>query len=243
MAIVTSKPYVPDTDALKLRERLALALRVLHREGYNDHALGHATIRQPGTDYLWTNGSGIDWEVIQPEDMVLIDWDKNVVHGRLTPNTAIGFHMRIYERRPDVQCIVHNHPMWGTAFSALGRPLRMLEQTSCIFFEDHAVHLEYGGIAFNEGQDMAIAGTLGDYRAAILRNHGVIIAAGSLEEAVTNSFYLERTCRLNCLTAEWSGVHEIEPDVARLTHDQYAKGGLAERTWHAMVETMNRLEA
>ena len=35
----------------------------------------------------------------------------------------------------------------------------------------------------------------------------------------------------------------IAPDVARLTHDQYAKGGLAERTWHAMVETMNRLEA
>ena|SRR5438105_4523810 len=110
MATVLSKRYVPDTAALKLRERLALALRILHREGYNDHALGHATMRQPGTDYLWTNGSGLDWEVIQPEDMVLIDWDRNVIHGRLTPNTAIGFHMRIYERRPDVQCIVHNHP-------------------------------------------------------------------------------------------------------------------------------------
>jgi ribulose-5-phosphate 4-epimerase/fuculose-1-phosphate aldolase len=151
--------------------------------------------------------------------------------------------MRIYERRPDVQCIVHHHPTWGTAFSLLGRPLRMLEQTSCIFFEDHAVHLDYGGIAFNDGQDVAIAESLGNHRAAILRNHGVIIAAASIEEAVTNAFYLERTCRLNCLAAEWSGVHEIDPEVARLTHDQYAKGGLAKRTWQAMVETMNRLEA
>jgi ribulose-5-phosphate 4-epimerase/fuculose-1-phosphate aldolase len=234
---------MPEAEALQLREKLALALRILHREGYNDHALGHATIRVPRTDYLWTNGQGVDWEVIQPEDMILIDWDKNVVHGRSVPNTAIGFHMRIYERRPDVQCIVHNHPTWGTAFSALGRPLRMLEQTSCIFFEDHAVHLDYGGIVFNDGQDVAIAESLGNHRAAILRNHGVIVAAASIEEAVTNAFYLERTCRLNCLAAEWSGVREIEPEVARLTHDQYAKGGLAKRTWQAMVETMNRLEA
>jgi ribulose-5-phosphate 4-epimerase/fuculose-1-phosphate aldolase len=241
MATVLSASYVPDAASLELRERLALALRILHREGYNDHVLGHVTMRQPRSDYVWTNGWGIDWEVIQPEDMVLIDWDMNVVHGRLNPNTALAFHLRIYERRPDVQCIVHNHPIWGTPFSSLGRPLRMLEQTSCIFFEDHALHLEYGGIAFNTGEDAAIAASLGEKRVAILRNHGVIIAGASLEEVVTNAFYLERTCRLNCLAADWPDVKEIPDDVARSTHDFYMKGRLWHGTWQAMVETLRRL--
>ena len=74
--------------------------------------------------------------------------------------------------------------MYGKAFSSLGRKLDPLTQDSCIFFEDHALFDDYTGVVIDLEEGKRIAHALGEAKAVILRNHGLLTVGHSVDEAV-----------------------------------------------------------
>ena len=114
----------------------------------------------------------------------------------------------------------HSHSIYGKSWSSLGRLLDPLTQDACAFFEDHALFDDYTGVVLDPEEGKRIAHTLGERKAVILRNHGLLTAGHSVDEAVWWFVTMERTCQAQLL-AEAAGTPVlIDADMARLTRDQ-----------------------
>ena len=87
---------------------------------------------------------------------------------------AFAIHSQIHAARPDVVSAAHAHSVHGKAWSTLHRPLDPLTQDACAFYGDHAVFDDYTGAVLDLEEGKRIAHALGDGKAAILANHGLL---------------------------------------------------------------------
>ena len=120
-----------------------------------------------------------------------------------------------------MQAAAHAHSVHGKAFSSLGQLLDPLTQDSCSFYGDHAVFDDYTGVVLDLEEGKRIAQALGDHKAVILSNHGLLtVGRTSVDEAAWWFITMERTCQAQLL-AEAAGTPVlIDPDQAEKTATQ-----------------------
>ena len=136
---------------------------------------------------------------------------------------AFAIHSQVHAARPDVVAAAHAHSMHGKAWSALGRLLDPLTQDACAFYEDHALFDDYTGVVLDLEEGKRIAHALGDHKAVILRNHGLLTVGHTVDEAAWWFITMERTCQAQLL-AEAAGTPVlIDPAMAKLTAGQVGK--------------------
>lgn len=218
------KPHVFE-DKLEERAwrkfRLAQALRIFGNRGYDEGIAGHITVRDPiEAECFWVNPWGLHFKLIQPEDLLLVDSQGKILQAGKSPllNTAAFLiHSKIHAVRPDVICAAHSHSVYGKAFAALGKPLDMISQDSCAFYNDHAVYTDYRGIALDDEEGEAIAKALGSHKAAILQNHGLLVACDTIEAAVYFYISLEKSCQVQLLADAAGETVKIPPHQAAET--------------------------
>jgi len=122
-------------------------------------------------------------------DLLLIDHNGKIVmggkpHRQRYNSAAFIIHKAIHEARPDVNSVCHAHSPWGKPFAAQGRELPMYTQDATIFYEDHAVYKDFGGVVLSDEESAAIVGAIGGNKALILQNHGILTVGGCIESAV-----------------------------------------------------------
>lgn len=227
------------------RVKLAAAYRILARRGLDDGIAGHISMRVPGAEhYFWVNPFGKLFSEVTADNLVLVDAQGAIVDGWPMINYA-GFciHAAIHHARPDVNCAVHTHPPAGSAYSSLGMLLEPLDQTGCSFFGDHALYDEYTGIVLGEGQADAIVRAMGGNRALILANHGLLTAAGSIEQALIDMLDMERTCSVN-LQALATGrpLRVVPDDEAYQARSVLTQPGRYPFQWAALIRWLDRQE-
>lgn len=118
---------------------------------------------------------------------------------RLLNTAAYMIHHAVHTARPDVMCAAHSHSIYGRTFCALGRPLDTITQDSCSFHNDHAVYNSFKGVVLAEEEGKNIAKALGNKKAALLQNHGLLTVGQSIEEAVFWFVSLEKCCHSQLL--------------------------------------------
>lgn len=112
---------------------------------------------------------------ISVSDLILVNEDGEVVEGDEPINAAaFAIHSEIHKARPDVHAACHAHSVHGKAFSAFGRQLDMITQDALRFYKSHAVYNQFGGVVLDREEGRRIAAALGDGKAAILQNHGLL---------------------------------------------------------------------
>ncbi len=211
------------------KERLAGALRIIGHLGFAEGVAGHMTARDPElTDHFWVNPFGTSFKQMKVSDLILVDPSGTVVHGRKPVNAAaFAIHHAIHEARPDVVAALHTHTVYGKAFAALGQKLEMISQDHCMFYGDVALHTDAGGAVVTGAEDGAgLAASLGDGKALIHKNHGLITVADSVDAAAWWFIALERCCQVQ-LIAQAAGELEIIPD-------EYAQKSM-EQTGHNLA--------
>ncbi|TVY43276.1 Meiotically up-regulated protein 14 protein, partial [Lachnellula occidentalis] len=185
-------------------EHMAGAFRVFASEGYAEGISGHISVRDPEfADRFWINPLGVHFGMLKASDMVCVDLEGNFVGGNAdAPINAAGFciHSAAHKARPEVHAICHTHSIHGRTWSAFARPLEMLNQDVCYFYNAHSVYADYGGIAFAEGEGKLIAESLGQGKAVILMNHGLLTVGGTVDEAAYLFMLMERSCQVQLLT-------------------------------------------
>ncbi|GHC23254.1 class II aldolase/adducin family protein [Streptomyces anthocyanicus] len=183
------------------KERLAGALRLFGRQGFEDGVSGHITVRDPQyTDCFWVNPFGVPFAHITVSDLVLVNSEGQVVEGGHHVNqAAFTVHSQVHAGRPDVVAVAHCHSVHGRALSALGEPLEPITQESCAFYEDHALYDSYSGVAVDAEEGRRIAGVLGSGKALVLRNHGLLTVGDSVDAAAWWFLSLERSCQVQLL--------------------------------------------
>ena len=131
--------------------------------------------------------------------------------------SAFAIHCQIHGARPDVVAAAHAHSIHGKAWSSVGRLLDPITQDACAFYEDHVFFDDTRVLVTEIDEGARIAKSLGAHKAAILRNHGLITAGGSVEEAVWWFVSMERCCQAQFLAELVARPLQIDPENARAT--------------------------
>jgi ribulose-5-phosphate 4-epimerase/fuculose-1-phosphate aldolase len=152
--------------------------------------------------HFWVNPFGVAFSLIRASDLILVNAEGKVIDGgevRLLNTAAYMIHHAVHTARPDVMCAAHSHSIYGRTFCALGRKLDTITQDSCAFHNDHVVYNSFNGVVLVEEEGKNIAKALGDKKAALLQNHGLLTVGKSIEEAVFWFVSLEKCCHSQLL--------------------------------------------
>lgn len=209
-----------EDERLHRKQRLAATFRLFGRFGFNEGVAGHVTARDPEhSELFWVNPFGLSFDLVRVSDLICVDHHGNVVEGDWPVNqAAFAIHSQIHAARPDVVAAAHTHSRFGRAWSTLARPLAPLTQDACAFYEDHAVFDDYTGVVLDTEEGKRIAHALGDKKAAILRNHGLLTVGHTVDEAAWWYITMERSCEVQLLAEAAGTPVEIDPDVAHTTY-------------------------
>src|SRR5947209_5365623 len=204
------------------KQQLAAAFRLFARFGYDEGVAGHITARDPElADHFWVNPFGKHFGLMRVSDLILVNDKGQVVEGNAMVNTAaFAIHSQVHAARPDVIAAAHSHSMHGKAWSALGRLLDPITQDACAFYLDHGLFDDYTGVVLDTEEGKRIAHSLGDHKAVILRNHGLLTVGHSVDEAAWWFITMERSCHVQLLAEAAGTPRQIDPEMAELTQTQ-----------------------
>lgn len=197
----------------ELRQRLLVAGKILVAEGQDDFTRGHISARLPDDPALFLiKPHSIGLDEITAEKILTIGLDGEVVSGEGRRHSEVYIHSEVYKVRPDVNCVIHTHPPYAIALSATGRPMRAYSQGGALFHEALGVYDKSISLIRSTEMGAGVAQALGPHRAALLKNHGVVAAAATIEEAVVSVLMLEDAAMVQMI-AEAAG--ELAPEFSR----------------------------
>ena len=226
-ALKVASHYLPTFDTveeerLHRKQRLAAAYRLFGKFGFDEGVAGHITARDPERlDHFWVNPFGMNFSHIRVSDLILVNDTGEVVEGDYGVNSAaFVIHSQVHAARPDVIAAAHAHSIYGKSWSALGRLLDPITQDVCAFHEDHALFDDYTGVVLDLEEGKRLAHALGDSKAVILRNHGLLTVGKSVDEAAFWFITMERSCQAQLLAEAAGKPVLIDEDMAKLTSTQ-----------------------
>ncbi|HEX9889991.1 MAG TPA: class II aldolase/adducin family protein [Nitriliruptorales bacterium] len=217
----------PEFDSVEaerehLKQRLAATFRLFARYGFDEGVAGHVTARDPEfPDLFWVNPFVVYFGQIKASDMILVNHNGEVVHGKHPVNAAaFAIHSQVHQQRPDVVAAAHTHSPYGRSWSTLGKLLDPITQDACAFYQDHGIFDDYTGVVLELDEAKRIAQSLGDNKAAILRNHGLLTVGRSVDEAAWWFIAMERSCQVQLMADAAGDTVLIDPEQAAKTRQQ-----------------------
>lgn len=236
-----------ESDASAEREaRVALAAcyRLIAHFGMDDLVYTHISARVPGSPgHFLINPYGMMFHEITASSLVKIDYDGTIVEDTGYPVNKAGFviHSAIHMARPEINCVLHTHTRAGIAVSCLEEGLMPINQHSLMFYDRLAYH-DYEGIALDLDERQRLVRDLGDHRAMVLRNHGLLTAGSTVAEAFSRMYYLEQSCRIQIdLMGTGGKINRLSDNVRRHTAEQFANSPVpcGEREWLALLRLLD----
>jgi L-ribulose-5-phosphate 4-epimerase len=203
-------------------ESLRQELYVLHLELPKNNLVkwtgGNISVRDPDTGYVVIKPSGIRYEELRPEQMIIVDLEGNVIEGDLKFSSDTASHLYIYRHRPDIHGVVHTHSPYATAFAAVGKPIPVYLTA---IGDEFGGPIPCGGFALIGGEEIGriVVETIGVCPAVLLKNHGVFTVGPSGKKAVKAAVMVEEVAQTVWLALQLGQPDEIAPeDVAKLHH-------------------------
>ena len=169
--------------------------------------------------------SGMDYNTLTPEDMVLVGWDGKTLEGAYRPSGETPLHLAIYLARPDIHAIVHVHSPYATGYAVAGQniPVLLEETAQAIGHEIQVVPYARCGT-----QDLAqnTVTILGETQcAALLANHGVIGLGASMSEALKICYVIEKTAQVGIYARILGQTNVLEPHEVQLLNRGFKRYG------------------
>src|SRR3954463_7135527 len=210
-----------EEERLHRKQRLAAAFRLFSKFGFEEGVAGHITARDPEfTDTFWVNPFAMSFSQIRVSDLIRVDEKGDAGDGTWPVNTAaFAIHSQVHQARPDIVAAAHSHSTYGRALSTLGVQLEPITQDVTTFYNDHAVFDDYTGVVLDLEEGKRIAHALGDNKAAILRNHGLLTVGTTVDAAPWWFITMERSCHVQLLAMAAGPRVSIDPEQAQKTHD------------------------
>lgn len=203
-----------------LREKLWQLHLELPKNNLVTWTSGNVSERDKTTSYVVIKPSGIRYEDLRPEHMVVIDLEGKVIEGNLKVSSDTASHLYIYRNRPDVNGVVHTHSAFATAFAAVGKPIPVYLTSQA---DEFGGPIPCGGFALIGGEEIGkvVLESIGDSKAVLLKNHGVFTVGSSAEAAVKAAVMVEDIARTVWLALQMGLPDEIPPEMVEKLHYRY----------------------
>ncbi|MBA2756595.1 MAG: L-ribulose-5-phosphate 4-epimerase [Chloroflexi bacterium] len=203
-----------------IREDLLRLHLELPRHGLVVWTGGNVSARDPESGLVAIKPSGVRYEDLTAESMVVVDLEGQIVEGSNKPSSDTASHLYIYRHRPDVNGVVHTHSRYATAFAAVGRsiPVYLTAQA-----DEFGGEIPCAGFAMigDEAIGAQVVETIGRSPAVLLKNHGVFTIGASASAAVKAAVMTEDVAA-TVFAALQLGQPDILPDeVVERLHRRY----------------------
>jgi len=201
---------------MDLREELVWAGNELLRRGLTVHTAGNISVRTEDNRGFYIKPSSLPYPDIQPEDLVMIDWQSKIVSGTRPPSIEHNLHRLIYLARPDVSAVVHTHsphattvaasrlrsaipPVLGEVWGYLGGPIELAE---------------YAPAGTQELAENAVRCLGKDRHGILLKNHGAVAVGHNLSQALDFAEIIEKSAE-SLIMVQLLGGYDTEPESYR----------------------------
>ena len=183
---------------------------------------GNVSARDPDTGLVVIKASGIRYEEMRPQHMVVVDPDGKLVEGDYKPSSDVYSHLYIYKCRPDVGGVVHTHSTYATAFAAVNKPIPVVLTAIA---DEFGGPIPCGGFALigDDAIGKVVVESIGKSPAVLLKNHGVFTIGKNARSAVKAAVMTEDNAKTVWLAMQ-IGTPDVIPqeDVEKL-HQRYTK--------------------
>jgi ribulose-5-phosphate 4-epimerase/fuculose-1-phosphate aldolase len=231
----------------KARIELARAYRVFAHIGWTELIFNHITLAiddRPG-EYL-LNPYGLTYAEVTPENLVLVNYDGEIIGESPYPANPAGFtiHGAVHRARgAGATCVMHTHTTAGMAVACLDAGLSWSNFYAAQLYGDVAYH-EYEGITDVSDEMPRLIANLGERNALILRNHGLLACGPSIEDAFYTLWKLNRACEVQLATVSMGPARSIPREVLTRNANQiktFDPSGIgAKRVYDALVREVAR---
>ncbi len=243
--MLNHKQVIEPSNSLK--EELwqtARACRILKMEGHGDVTMGHLSLRDPEGRGFWMKRAAIGLgEMRDVADYVLLDFDGNKLAGKGEVHIEWPLHGEIFRARPDVGVIGHTHPFHATTFSATEAPLQSVAHEGAMLGGTVPYYTGTSALIDSIELGVAVAESMGDAPAVLMRNHGITFCGGTPAQAAMAGIFLEKACKAQLLLAAtsmpWSWP---EPDEFAIKSEQLGRPHLRRAFWDYFNRELDRAE-
>jgi len=183
---------------------------------------GNVSARDPESGLVVIKPSGIRYEEMRPEHMVVIDLEGRIIEGDLKPSSDTASHLYIYEHRADVGGVVHTHSVYATAFAAVNKPIPVVLTAIA---DEFGGPIPCGGFALigDEAIGKAVIKSIGKSPAVLLKNHGVFTIGKNATSAVKAAVMTEDNAKTVWLAMQIGTPDEISQEDVEKLHHRYTK--------------------
>ena len=206
-------------DESEIREQLVKCMKTLHGRGLITGIGGNASIRMEGTNEILITPSALYKGELKPDDIVKIDLEGNVLDGVFKPSMEWHFHAAIYNRRLDVNAVIHTHSPMTTGLALAGKKIEPITLESAVMLADVPI-LEFRYPGTKELGEI-VANNIMGHRAVIMQNHGVIAVGYDLIEALTTIEVLEEISTMTFVASHFGGAKLIPADQIEMIKKLY----------------------
>jgi len=179
---------------------------------------GNVSARDAETGLVVIKASGIRYEDMRPEHIVVVDLDGKMVEGDYKPSSDVYSHLYIYKHRPDVNGVAHTHSVYATAFAAVNKPIPVVLTAIA---DEFGGAIPCGGFALigDDAIGKVVLDSIGKSPAVLLKNHGVFTIGKNARSAVKAAVMTEDNAKTVWLAMQ-IGTPDVIPqeDVEKLHH-------------------------
>jgi len=204
----------------KLKEQLVELHLELPRNNLVVWTGGNVSARDPETGLVAIKASGIRYEEMRPEHMVVVDLDGNIVEGDYKPSSDVHSHLYIYKHRSDVGGVVHTHSAYATAFAAVNKPIPVVLTAIA---DEFGGPIPCGGFALigDDAIGKVVVESIGKSPAVLLKNHGVFTIGKNAKSAVKAAVMTEDNAKTVWLAMQIGVPDEIAAEDVEKLHQRY----------------------
>ncbi|HBY97969.1 MAG TPA: ribulose phosphate epimerase [Chloroflexi bacterium] len=223
-----------------LQVQIAWACRILAMAGHEDLILGHVSACRPGSDIIYMKRFGLGLGEITPDDVLMIDRDARKLGGRGDVHLEAAMHTEVYRVRPDVGAVIHTHAPYTTAFGATSARFEFLSHDAVLFPDGLASFDETAELITSGEQGQAVARALGNRRAVLLRNHGVLVVGKSVPWAVLTALTLERAVQIQAIAISLGALQPMPIELVKRLHPYKYRDDFTDSYWHYLIRQVRR---
>jgi L-ribulose-5-phosphate 4-epimerase len=225
-----------------IRRQLVDGCRILAAEDMSDYIWGHVSVRASREGTFWLKGAQMGLEEVTIDDLILVDFDGNVLEGSRDRHIEWPIHAEVYRVRPDVTSVVHSHAFASVAFGATGLPLANVGHEAARWIPpDIPRFTETSDLIDSPELGRSMAAVIGSEGGALLRHHGMVVVGRDVPSACIQAIFLEQACRLQ-LTLLSLGVpyEEATPGDELVRKDKLARPNMYPKLWDYLRRRLER---
>jgi L-ribulose-5-phosphate 4-epimerase len=179
-------------DDYSVRQQVIDYSRKLADEGFLKGTGGNISIRVAGENSLAITPSNQDYNAITPDDVCIYSFEGTKIQGEMKPSIEMGFHIAVYQARPDVGCVMHTHQDFASAIALINKPIPALFDEQVRFLGRSVEVIPYAPSGTGMLAKQVRKNVQNHHNAYILKNHGVLCLGPTPERAFHNVLLLEK---------------------------------------------------